>query len=67
MRIKLEDGHPAKWSIWEAEPVPEAVQRVSELGLESVVFDPCANRPSTGDWLTAMQGNLEQLKKLTVK
>ena len=67
LRIKLEDGHPAKWIIWEAEPVPEAVQRVSELGLESVVFDPCANRPSTGDWLTAMQGNLEQLKKLTVK
>jgi len=46
--------HPAKWMIWEGEPAEETVERLRALGVESVVFSPCANRPSAGDFLTVM-------------
>jgi zinc transport system substrate-binding protein len=32
------------------------------MGIESVVFDPCANRPEDGDFLTVMKRNMEELK-----
>lgn len=54
--------HPAKWFIWEAEPLAESVARLEEMGLNSVVFDPSGNRPSSGDFLTVMQENIENLK-----
>jgi zinc transport system substrate-binding protein len=59
--------HPARWMIWEGAPQPEVVQRLSELGLESVVYDPCANRPSAGDLLTVMGRNAAALEALARK
>ena len=47
--------HPAKIMIWEGEPSDETRRRLSELGIESVVFSPGGNRPAGGDWLTLMQ------------
>jgi zinc transport system substrate-binding protein len=47
--------HPAKIMIWEGEPLDETRRRLSELGIESVVFSPGGNRPADGDWLTLMQ------------
>jgi hypothetical protein len=41
--------------IWEDEPLDETRRRLSELGVESVVFSPGGNRPPEGDWLTLMQ------------
>jgi zinc transport system substrate-binding protein len=47
--------HPAQIMIWEDEPLDETRRRLSELGVESVVFSPGGNRPPEGDWLTLMQ------------
>jgi len=60
--LELVRDHPARWMIWEGEPLPETVARLEELGILSVVFDPCGNRPDQGDWLTVMKDNVTRLQ-----
>ncbi len=55
--------HPAKLMIWEGEPLEETQRRLSELGVESVVFSPGGNRPAEGDWLTLMKAGAESLSR----
>jgi len=57
----LLSDHPAQWMIWEGEPTEESVERLRALGVDSVVFDPCANRPSSGDFLAVMTENARGL------
>ena len=40
----LED-HAATWMLWEGEPVAQTADKLREMGIESVVFDPRGNRP----------------------
>ena len=54
--------HPAKWMIWEGTPLPESVARLKDMGIESIVIDPCGNRPDEGDFLSVMKRNVENLK-----
>ncbi len=56
--------HPAKTMLWEGEPLEKSVQRLKEMGVASVVFDPCANSPDSGDFLTVMKQNIENLRPL---
>lgn len=53
--------HPAMWMIWEGEPAHESIERLRALGVESVVVNPSANRPSSGDFLTVMTENARSL------
>jgi len=53
--------HPATIMIWEADPDPRSVERLAEIGIQSVVFDPCAAKPGSGDFLSVMQENVERL------
>ncbi len=55
--------HPAKWMIWESKPSEAIVAKLSQLGIGSLVFDPCANRPESGDFLDVMEKNLGHLKE----
>jgi len=59
---KLKREHPAAWMIWEDEPMAESVARLEEMGIRSVVFSPCGNRPDQGDFMTVMKGNIENLR-----
>ena len=61
---RLLGDHPAKWMLWEAEPAPESVARLRALGVQSVVFDPCANRQATGDFLAVMRNNASNLRRV---
>jgi zinc transport system substrate-binding protein len=54
--------HPAKWMIWEGEPVQASVDRLKNHGIDSLVFDPCGNVPEQGDFLTIMHQNVENLR-----
>jgi len=54
--------HPAKWMLWEDEPLPEAAAKLEGVGLSSVVFNPCGNRPQQGDFLSVMKNNLTNLE-----
>lgn len=52
-------SRPAKWMLWEGEPLAETAAGLGELGLDTVVFDPCGNLPEDGDYWTVMADNVE--------
>ena len=55
--------HPAPLMLWEGQPTAETEQALLQLGVESVVFDPCGNAPGQGDFLTVMLGNSTELER----
>ncbi len=57
-------GHPAKWMLWESDPDAETGAKLKDLGLGSVVFDPCGNVPAEGDFLSMMRKNVEKLQQV---
>ena len=56
------ENHPAQWMIWEGAPIKSAVETLAALGIESVIFNPCANRPPSGDYMSVMQQNATNLE-----
>ena len=56
--------HPARFMIWEKEPNTETSKRLKSMGVESVVFDPMANRPSQGDFISGMKENIQNLQRV---
>ena len=48
--------------IWKTEPPADAAARLGDMGLEIVVFDPCAHRPASGDYLSVMEDNVTRLE-----
>lgn len=56
--------HPAKWMIWEGEPLPDSVAKLKEMGIKSIVFDPCGNRPASGDFISVMRNNIANLERV---
>jgi zinc transport system substrate-binding protein len=63
----LLSDHPAKWILWEDTPLAETSRRLAELGLGSVVFDPCSNTPAEGDFGTVMLENVSRLETTTTE
>ncbi len=61
---ELREGHLAEWMVWEGEPSAEAVAALEGVGVRSMVFDPCGNRPDDGDWLSVMRANVEALRSI---
>jgi len=55
-------SQPAEWMIWEGQPGPIPVNKLKAIGIESLVFDPCANAPGQGDFLFVMRRNVGNLK-----
>jgi zinc transport system substrate-binding protein len=55
-------NHPAKWMIWEDQPLSQSVERLEALGIHSVVFHPAGNVPDQGDFLTIMRQNIERVQ-----
>jgi zinc transport system substrate-binding protein len=55
--------HPAKWMIWEGEPMTASVEKLQALGVRSLVFAPCGNTPEQGDFLSVMQQNVVNLQQ----
>jgi hypothetical protein len=48
--------------LWEEEPLPEVRTELQKRGVRPVVFHTCGNRPTAGNYLQAMQQNLEALR-----
>ncbi len=53
--------HSARWMIWEAEPAATSVGRLEEMGVKSLIFEPCMNKPETGDFMSVMRANVKAL------
>lgn len=56
-------NHPAKWMVWEGKPAKESVAMLQAIGVSSAVFDPCANTPEKGDFLSVMKDNVADMEK----
>lgn len=54
-------SHPVVWMLWEGDPLQASVERLQSLGVMSLVFDPCGNRPEEGDFLAVMKRNVDRL------
>jgi len=61
------NNHPAQWIIWEEDPLPATVERLKSSGIQSVVFNPSADAPNQGDFLSVMRQNVENLKAVFSK
>jgi len=55
-------SHSARWMIWEGEPSPDITAKLEALGIRSIVFDPCAGMPDSGDFASVMNLNLTALR-----
>ena len=55
---------PAKWMIWEGDPLAQTVAKLAELGVDSVTFAPCSNVPAEGDYLGVQRKNLANLARV---
>ncbi len=53
--------HPAKVMIWEKTPSEANRKRLLSLGIESVTFDPCGNKPEVQDYQAVMKENVTNL------
>ena len=58
----IKNTHSAKWMIWEGQPLESIVNRLKAMGIGSVVFDPCGNIPSTGDFVSVMLENVKNIE-----
>jgi zinc transport system substrate-binding protein len=59
----LLEGFPAKTMLWEGVPEQDIRLLVDKKGLDTKVFDPCGNRPATGNYFTIMKQNLRRLER----
>ncbi|UCH65175.1 MAG: zinc ABC transporter substrate-binding protein [Ignavibacterium sp.] len=54
--------NPSTIMLWEDEPLPEVKQKIIDSGIKVVVFNPCGNKPASGDFLSVMNQNIQSLK-----
>ena len=60
----LLNSHSSQWMIWENTPVSEAREKLTEIGMQSTVFNPCGNVPESGDFMTVMKKNIQDLESV---
>jgi len=53
--------HPATLMIWEATPMDSVQNKLQQMGVDSVMFDPTGNLPDQGDFFSVMDYNLLRL------
>ena len=59
------DQHRATWMLWEAPPLEATEVGLLARGVTPVVFDPSAQRPAEGDFMTVMNANVDRLECAT--
>ncbi|UCB56042.1 MAG: zinc ABC transporter substrate-binding protein [Thiotrichales bacterium] len=57
------ETNPVAWMIWEGQPNAESVKRLQAMGLNSLVFEPGANVPDDGDFISVMKNNIMELEQ----
>ena len=62
--LHILEHHPARWMIWEGQPLVAVVDQLESVGVKSIVFDPCGNVPDAGDFLSVMRENTDSLKQV---
>ena len=62
----LED-HPAELMLWKTDPPADTAARLRGMGIAIAIFDPCGNRPTSGDYLSVMEENVARLQSALSK
>ena len=60
--IKRLEDNPSNLMLWEGRPAASLQSKLIELKVSSVVFNPCANKPSAGDFISIMKQNIQNLE-----
>ncbi|MGI9291331.1 MAG: metal ABC transporter substrate-binding protein, partial [Gammaproteobacteria bacterium] len=60
----VQENFPADWMLWEKRPLPRIARQLDSMGIGVAVFDPCANRPAKGDFLSVMKENIANLRQV---
>jgi zinc transport system substrate-binding protein len=55
--------HPVEWMLWEGYPRKETVDLLEKHGIGRLIFQPCGNKVSDGDFLQVMRQNADNLKE----
>lgn len=58
---KICSKHAARSMLWESEPRSEIRSQLTSLGIRCLVYDPCATKPASGDFLARMRENVKAL------
>ena len=53
-----------RWLVWESEPLPDTITQLESMGVTSVVYDPCATAPESGDFMIVMAANAAALESI---
>jgi zinc transport system substrate-binding protein len=61
---ELLEQHPARWMLWEDEPLAQTREALQGQGVESRVYAPCGNVPPEGDLLSVMQAGAARLEEI---
>jgi zinc transport system substrate-binding protein len=61
--FELLSARNSAWMIWEDEPLPDTASRLEGMGIHSLVFRPCGNRPAGGNLVSVMQDNVLALER----
>jgi len=56
---------PTSLMLWEAEPTVATREQLERRGVGVIVFDPCANRPREGDFISVQRANAGALNDIT--
>lgn len=57
--------HPAKLMIWEEAPLDTVREKLAQMDIHVVVFNPSGNVPEEGDYFMVMEKNSHDLKTFT--
>jgi zinc transport system substrate-binding protein len=60
----MREDHPARWMLWESEPLEATVQALRSRGIETLVYQPCANAPVVGDFISVMRQSAAGLAQI---
>ena len=59
---RLLEEYGARWMVWDSEPSAVVTRELLQRGVESLVFELAANRPSEGDFLAQMRVNVARFE-----
>jgi zinc transport system substrate-binding protein len=62
--VYAQESFPAEWMLWASAPRKEIVSRLQSLGIQVIVFDPCATAPAKGDFMSVMRDNVAALGRV---
>lgn len=60
--LNLAIDHPARWMLWEGEPLLASTKRLQDMHIQRMIFSPCFSRPDQGDFLSVMKQNIKNME-----